>query len=385
MAVLDAKVLIAVTASLAVAVAGCGLVLLMDGEDISGASLFIDSAGTFENGVYERVIVSASVGDGHVVLRNITILESLIIRGGGSDSVVIEECTVEGTTVVDKTGGQDVRICLVDTVLPDLEANSGIIIEGDSDSEFASVTLKCASTAVRGSGTLIRTLTLLDKVSLDLQDGTVNDLKVPENAAVIFRSGPDAKVKDITLSGTMTVNGTDTRIDRVSLKDGSSLNVSEGTVDSVEVPENASAALSTGTDGVIVSADIGGTVTVNGPATNVGKVDMRDGSSLKVDGGSVGYVEIPKDSAVRIDRKGEGRIGSAIVGDNVSIDVPEGSDIGSVNFSMAEGSSGDSVKIRGETRKVDDRWDREHPRYPWLWWLDQSLWDRLFSRWNVSP
>ena len=382
----DAKVMTAVIASLAVVIAGSGLILFIADENSTVTVLNIDHEGIFENGSYREVIVSAAVGDGHVVLRNIMILESLIIRGGGQNSVVLDGCTNEGSTVVDKQGGEDVRVYLRNTVLPTLEAQSNIILEADSDAGFVNVSLNCASTTVKGSDTSISNMVVSDSVSLDMQAGTVSDLLVPENASVNISSGGNAKVNSVTVGGIMNVNGITTQIDKVSLRDGSSLNVSEGTVDAVDVPENASVSLSSGAEGKIVTADVkdGSSLNVSGSATSIGKIDMKDGSSLNLKEGSVALVEIPTGSTVNIDKKTEGNIGSAIVGDNVSIDSPEGSDIENVKFIPAEGSSGKSLRVHGNFHGVTNPGQHGYPGYPWFPWFSE-WWQNWLSYWYGSP
>ena len=91
---MDKKVLIAIAAVAMIAVAGVGAVLLLNNghNGTSDSSILnIDSPGTYTGGEYEKVIIGAGVGDGDVTLKGVKILKELIIRGGGSHSVTMED------------------------------------------------------------------------------------------------------------------------------------------------------------------------------------------------------------------------------------------------------------------------------------------------------
>ncbi len=77
------------------------------------------------------VTVAASVGEGWVTLKGIHIHGNLLIRGGGSHSVKVDGCTLEGTIIVDKSGGEPVHLELLGgtsaPVLTVTEKNCGTV------------------------------------------------------------------------------------------------------------------------------------------------------------------------------------------------------------------------------------------------------------------
>ena len=431
MVVLDAKVLVAVTASLAIVVAGCGLVLLMNGEEFSEDSLDINAGGIFENGTYRKVIVSAAVGDGHVVLRNITILESLIIRGGGSNSVVLEDCENQGATTVDKQGGESVRVYLIGTGLSSLDASSDLILEADADSSFGCVSLSNSKAVVQGSDTSVAMIEMGDGTELDVNGGKVTSVTVPAECSATLRAGAEGKIAGAEVSGSITVDGEDTGINTVSMNDGSSLLVRKGTVSEVTVPAECSATLQadagatvstvlvsgnisvegadtvignavlqdgssvsvvagtvdnldvaseksatvrTGSEGLVRNANIAGKLTVEGSDTQVETVNLDDGSAVDIREGTVDYVRVPKDSSVVLDKSESATVHSAVVGDNVSIDASDDTDLSDVYISMSEDAKGDVVKI-----KDSDYHAREYRPGNWRdWWNWWNWWEWVF-------
>ena len=209
MVVLDAKVLIAVTASAAVIVAGCGILFLLDDGDIPDTVLSITGEGIFENGSYDSVIVSSAVGDGSVTLRNVTILKSLVIRGGGDHSVTLENCVNKGTTTVEKEGGQDIRIYLIGTKLPGVNAFSPVILESDADSDFGTVLLKGSNAIVTGDSTRIGCIDMEDNSALDVKSGTVDDVRIAENSKVFLDKSPAALIIRATVGDNVSIDASD--------------------------------------------------------------------------------------------------------------------------------------------------------------------------------
>jgi len=431
MEVLDAKVLIAITASAAIVMAGCGLFFLPGVEDPYQSVLSIGHEGTFENGIYESVIISPSVGDGHVVLRNITILVSLVISGGGSGTVVLEGCDNQGTTAVDKQGGETVRVYLRGTALSSLEASSDLILEADANSSFGNVSLSNSRAVVQGPDTTVASIAMGDGTELDVNGGKVDAVSIPAECSAILRTGSEGKIASTAVSGTVTVDGENTGIDSVNmndgasllvlkgtvsevtvpaecsailradagatvanvlvsgsitvegsdtvignavLQDGSSVSVVAGTVDNLDVASEKSATVSTGTDGLVRNANIAGKLTVEGIETKVETVNLDDGSAVDVREGTVDYVRVPKDSSVVLDKSDSATVRSAVVGDNVSIDASDETDLSSVYISMSEDAKGDVVKI-----KDSDYHAREYrPGSWWDWWNWWNWWDWVF-------
>ena len=108
---MDRKVLIIATVAIAaILCASVFVVLQLSDPGDDDDDLTIEVAGNYENGTYDNVTIAPSVGDDTVTLSGMTIKGNLYIRGGGSNSIILENSTVEGTTTINKTGGEPPRL-----------------------------------------------------------------------------------------------------------------------------------------------------------------------------------------------------------------------------------------------------------------------------------
>ncbi len=94
-------------------------------------------------GEYGNVTVTESVGEDTVTLKGVYIHGNLRIQGGGSHSVKVEGCTLEGAIIVDKSKGEPVHLELLGkTTAPTLtvtEKNKGTVTVTVEDSSLESV------------------------------------------------------------------------------------------------------------------------------------------------------------------------------------------------------------------------------------------------------
>ena len=338
MVVPDAKTFIAFAATAAVLIAGCGLVLFQPGDDLSDSILMIGHEGIYENGTYSSVVISPEVGDGHVVLRNITILGSLTVNGGGSGTVVLEGCDNRGTTTVDKTGGQPVRILLKGTELSSLDAASDLILEGDSGSSFGTVSLKDSKAVVQGSETSIASIGMGDGTELDVKEGTVSGVSVPAECSATVRTGAGCTLPKIDVAGAVTVDGEDTGIGSVVMNDGASLLVRKGAVSEIDIPLECSATLQADARAAIGNVSVSGKVSVEGSDTVVSKAVLKDNASVSVSAGTVDSLEVPKGISVTVTTESGGLVRAADVNGTLNLGGAE-TRIDSVT--MGDGSSMD--------------------------------------------
>ncbi|MBQ5447529.1 MAG: hypothetical protein IIT52_01475, partial [Candidatus Methanomethylophilus sp.] len=222
---MDNKILVAIIAVIAIVGGACGVFLLMgNGGDKSVPGLLnIEAPGTYENGTYDTVIICASVGDGDVLLKNIKIVKELIIRGGGSHSVTVDSCTLEGTVTTDKEGGQDVRIVSNNTTITSVNAKSNTIFESTGTGSFESVTAEgTAKVTVQGSETKVDSVSMSAGTSLTVTDGTVGN---------------------VSMSTGTTLNVGDGSVSNVTVGQGCSVNVqidANGSIDTLTVADNVS-------------------------------------------------------------------------------------------------------------------------------------------------
>ncbi len=116
-------------------------------ERIAYKDIFIKTSKVVDIGEYGEdvgdVTVEAGVGDGTVTLKGIHIHGNLLIQGGGSDSVELDGCVLNGTIIVEKSSGNPVHLELLGgtrapalTVAKENTGTATVNIQGGSSLEF---------------------------------------------------------------------------------------------------------------------------------------------------------------------------------------------------------------------------------------------------------
>lgn len=81
--------------------------------------------------VFNNLEISEEVGSGNVFLTNVTVKGSLLIEGGGENSVILDNCTLESVFIRKQDG--KIRVLLQgDTSIGSVEINTGCIFINDS-------------------------------------------------------------------------------------------------------------------------------------------------------------------------------------------------------------------------------------------------------------
>ena len=259
---MDNKIMVAIIAVIAIVGGACGVFLLMgNGGDKSVPGLLnIEAPGTYENGTYDTVIICASVGDGDVLLKNIKIVKELIIRGGGSHSVTVDSCTLEGTVTTDKQGGQDIRIVSNNTTITSVNAKSNTIFESTGTGSFESVAAEgTAKITVQGSETKVDSVSMSTGTSLTVTDGTVGNVSMSTSTTLNVGDGSVSNVtvgKDCSVTMQIDSNGS---VDTLTVADNVSVTTSG---------EQTEAKLNETTIKMDSNAD-GAAVTINGEEKHV--------------------------------------------------------------------------------------------------------------------
>jgi hypothetical protein len=81
------------------------------------------------------------IGEGNVILENVTIERDIFAYGGGENSVIFRDCTLEGTVIVDKVNGQIRIIAAGTTSVPKIVLQTGAILLSEGDGLFSRVEL----------------------------------------------------------------------------------------------------------------------------------------------------------------------------------------------------------------------------------------------------
>lgn len=188
--------------------------------------LMIDETRRVSGGSYQNVTIAPSVGDGDVSLKGVTISGDLIVQGGGSNSVTLEECTVNGRVILDKAimeeSTQLPRLELTNTPISTVKVQQPAIIEAtDASSPVDTVKAK-ADVEVRGADTTVSNLTIpagtTDIVTVTVSGGTIGTVAAESDVTV--NTAESSFIETITANASVTV--------------------SSGTVNTISVPKTDS-------------------------------------------------------------------------------------------------------------------------------------------------
>ena len=232
------------------------------------------------------MIIDAAVGNGTVTLDCVTITGELIVQGGGSHSIKVQNCDVE-TVVMDKdSGGETPRLELTGTTVETVEVKQPAIIEANSVAgENAIGEVKAAANVtVQGAATNV---------------GKVTVANVPDHAVAngVRLKVENAKVKEVK------AEGTNTKIDTITVPAGMTtqpeINVSAGSVNTVEAKSEAKVF---GADNAITNVEAAAPVEVSSTAVaQVTVVNVTVNVTVTVSGS--GQIEVKVDTTSDVEIK----------------------------------------------------------------------------------
>ena len=210
-----------------------------EGDEPEENALTITEDGkNITSGTYDTVTITDTVGDGEVVLSNIIINGDLIIRGGGSDSIKLDNCTIHGKVVMDKPKekGEPPRLELTNTPVPKVETKHPAIVEAtDMHSSIAEMDAK-APVTVQGEKTQIEAMTA--QANVEVKGGKVNKITVSEHAKtpVHVSVAEDAKLGELEVNAPASIDAKGS-VNEVTAK--ADVEVKGGRVDRVTVPKDS--------------------------------------------------------------------------------------------------------------------------------------------------
>lgn len=188
-------------------------------ESIVVNDLVVEEPGKVKGGIYKNITISKSVGDGDVTLLDVEIHGDLIIRGGGSNTITIDGCEIDGEIIIEKEGGEQPRLYLIESEAEKIVVNTPAILEAaDKEASIGAVIAK-ADLTVQGVQTTIGKINIENDNTVTLASGSVDTITVDTGttANIVINAGGALNIfgdaTDITLSTelatppTVTVNG----------------------------------------------------------------------------------------------------------------------------------------------------------------------------------
>ena len=151
-------------------------------------------------GEYENVVISSAVGDGDVTLDGVTINGDLTILGGGSHSIFLNACAVEGTVIMNKATGQAPSLKLTETVLDEVKVLAPANIQANDDASMVDCVV--ATAAVTVSSDVVQKVVIPENAPENLSVTINGDSAV--DVEVNSENGVEIEGENVTVSTTLT-------------------------------------------------------------------------------------------------------------------------------------------------------------------------------------
>lgn len=181
------------------------------GEQIIEGNLTISTGGvTLQNTtITGNLLLAEGIGEGEVVLKNVKVVKSTTIKGGGSNSIDTENCTLPDV-IVDKPG---VNVTAKGGTLTNVTLESGATLceIGSSGLGFENVKISQnapSQTEFSISGTLKGLTVAAKQAKVSISGGDVANLDVTENASgTELNIAKDVTVQLLNISAAATITG----------------------------------------------------------------------------------------------------------------------------------------------------------------------------------
>ena len=219
-------------------------IYLVYGNATDGYEVHIYAAGTYNKFVTKQdgsikavkdLYIDALVGTGHVVLQGLSISGTVYVNGGGSSSVVFQDCVV-GNIEVNYEGvrvelNADVHVNEKVVLGSKLEATDKVTLDVKG-AELKDVEVYCAA-EIKGTKADVQTnVAVKAEVELDIAQDILNNTKLEKAEEVeeyVLNSKPvDSEVVEVAKDGTVTVTVPAIELDS-NKTDGKLAYVIEGT------------------------------------------------------------------------------------------------------------------------------------------------------------
>lgn len=235
------------------------------------------------------LFLTEGIGDGEVVLDNVTVKGRTVVKGGGENSIVINNSSLEGTLLVVKADGKIKIVASGSTEIPSVKLGSGALLhEKDLEGKgFDSIEL--LGTVEPGQeivleGDFDSVFVNAPGVKINVADGTVRSLEVGEEASgALIDIADNASVGIFTANSSVNVTGNG-NIDTANInsnnvkieKPPAKVNISEGVTAEIGGKTVTDKTSGTGSQGTT-----GPSQTINAPAQLFAGLASYDSASLK--------------------------------------------------------------------------------------------------------
>ena len=158
----------------------------------STSNLTISEEKAVTSGTYQNVTITDAVADGEVTLSNVTIKGDLTIKGGGSSSIKLDACTVQGKVIMAKETGEAPRLELTNTPITTVEVQRPAIIEAVDNASAVTKIEATADIEIKGKNTKVDTLAIPETaesaVAVTVTAGSVATVEAKAETTVLGAS-----------------------------------------------------------------------------------------------------------------------------------------------------------------------------------------------------
>lgn len=255
--------------------------------------LTIDHEGTF-SGAYNNVTITSAVGNGEVVLNNMTINGTLTVEGGGSNSIKLF-ATNPNRVVMNKNtsnGGEKPRLELTNSVIGQIEVLQAAIIEATNRASVIGTLKVKDEVTVNGKATKVDMVEVpsdaKNGVTVIVNEAVVTNVDNEKAGATV--TGSAAKIEKIETTKPITIGGSNniTEVEiPVTAADSTEVNFQDTVkVENVDVKkENTTVNANQSAGGRVSNIEAKAAVTVGGSSADaVSKVTVQMAVNINIAG-----------------------------------------------------------------------------------------------------
>ncbi|MGI6330653.1 MAG: S-layer homology domain-containing protein, partial [Zhaonellaceae bacterium] len=182
-----------------------------DVETIKGNVTIASDGITLRNVIINGdLLIAEEVGDGEVKLKNVTVKGEVIVKGGGPNSVELEDCNIPKITV-SKDGVRIVASGNTRVSIVTLETGAILVQTTVTGSGFEEVTITeevPANAKITLSGDFENITVEANRVNVEVESGTIKELNITEDAEdTTVTVSKEAKVETMTINAPVEVKG----------------------------------------------------------------------------------------------------------------------------------------------------------------------------------
>ena len=232
-----------------------------------------------------NLTVDSAVGDGTVALKHLNVEGTATVKGGGSHSVHVDDCTFT-SVIIDKSGVHVVMQGGTTAKVIDVKSQASLDASGVSSSNLPVAISASGEITLTGSFDAVE-ITDPNAV-LHLAGGTVKNLEVAKgagNTQISLESGASVTNTEVQTAGAVQLNGS---FENVQLSAaGTSLNLEGGTIQNLSVTKDSvSAKIDLGAGTNVTNLVLGSAATVTGGGHIRAASILASGSSIAQQPGS---------------------------------------------------------------------------------------------------